>query len=267
MGKKRFIDADYWTDSWVVDNLNPLDSHLFIYLFSNPQSTIAGVYKLSLRVMSSQIGLEREELLRMIKRLEPKVRYVDGWMILVNGIKHQNYKNSKIKTGIEIALQDVPPEILQYINWPKDFGNPKPTRSAQTQLIAEDIEQMFGSENVEKNSTVDKNAGEKKTTLTPEIRSMYESSHSSSSSSSYKTTVRKKGGNTTGKNYEEANFLFNDLLDLVNEDFREWYCKLFYRFGHVRVLVLASQARADGKDPKKLFSKLLKDEERKQGVK
>jgi hypothetical protein len=137
MGKKRYIDSDFWVDSWVVDTLNPLDAHLFMYLFTNPQTTLAGVYKLSLRIMSFQIGLEKEELLRMIKRLEPKVYYVDGWVILRNGIKNQNYRNSKIATGILAALEDVPSEILQHVSWPKDFGNPKPEGSKQIQLLDE----------------------------------------------------------------------------------------------------------------------------------
>lgn len=53
--------------------------------------------------------------------------------------------------------------------------------------------------------------------------------------------------------------LFNQLSDLVNETFRAWYCRQFYRLGTQRVLQMASIARADGKHPAKLFSKMLKD--------
>lgn len=53
--------------------------------------------------------------------------------------------------------------------------------------------------------------------------------------------------------------LYSDLSDLVNNQFRAWYCKMFYQLGKDRVLILASQARQDGKHKQKLFSKLLKD--------
>jgi len=53
--------------------------------------------------------------------------------------------------------------------------------------------------------------------------------------------------------------LFNQLSDLVNETFRAWYCRQFYRLGTQRVLQMASIARADGKHPAKLFSKMLKE--------
>lgn len=53
--------------------------------------------------------------------------------------------------------------------------------------------------------------------------------------------------------------LFNQLSDLVNETWRGWYMKRFYALGAQRVLQMASVARADGKHPAKLFSKMLKD--------
>ena len=53
--------------------------------------------------------------------------------------------------------------------------------------------------------------------------------------------------------------LFNQLSDLVNETWRGWYMKRFYALGTKRVLQIASIARADGKNPAKLFSKMLKD--------
>lgn len=63
----------------------------------------------------------------------------------------------------------------------------------------------------------------------------------------------------TDTNWYENDHLFNQLSDLVNPEFRAWYCKRFYAIGKERVLVLASQARADGKEPRKLFSKLIKN--------
>lgn len=62
----------------------------------------------------------------------------------------------------------------------------------------------------------------------------------------------------TGINWYDNDHLFNQLHDLVNPTFKAWYMREFYRIGKDRVLILASQARTDGKDPCRLFSKLLK---------
>ena len=48
--------------------------------------------------------------------------------------------------------------------------------------------------------------------------------------------------------------------DLMHPDFYAWHCKAFYAIGRERYHILASQARADGKDPARLFSHLLRKE-------
>jgi len=61
------------------------------------------------------------------------------------------------------------------------------------------------------------------------------------------------------KLYDE-DVLFLELKDLVSDEFRAWYIKCFYTIGRKKTLELASQAMAEGKDKKKLFSFLLKKE-------
>jgi len=63
---------------------------------------------------------------------------------------------------------------------------------------------------------------------------------------------------TTGINCYDNDKLFEILSDLVNPQFRAWYCKRFYALGKDEVLKRASIARADGKDKRKYFSVLLK---------
>jgi hypothetical protein len=52
--------------------------------------------------------------------------------------------------------------------------------------------------------------------------------------------------------------LYDELGDLVNDEFKLWYYKHFKRLGANRTLILAAQARVDGKYPARLFSSLLK---------
>jgi hypothetical protein len=120
MSKQRMFNTKFWSDSWVVDKLNPLDRYLFIYLTTNEKTNIAGVYELPLRTMANELGLDKEEVTRMLRRLEPKVHYKDGWVVLVNAIKHQNYRNSKIKEGIRRELCSAPPQLLELVQLPED---------------------------------------------------------------------------------------------------------------------------------------------------
>ena len=57
----------------------------------------------------------------------------------------------------------------------------------------------------------------------------------------------------------EVDIMFSELRDLVNIKFKPWYCKQFYRLGRKEVEKRASQARHDGFNKQRLFSKLLKE--------
>lgn len=66
----------------------------------------------------------------------------------------------------------------------------------------------------------------------------------------------------TDTNCYDNDRLYEQLEDLVNPKFKSWYCGQFYKIGVDSVLVIASQARNDGKDPRRLFSYLLKKADR-----
>lgn len=60
-----------------------------------------------------------------------------------------------------------------------------------------------------------------------------------------------------GKKWD-VDHLFDQYPDLVNPQFKAWYCKMFYRLGKDRVMQLASLARQDGHNSRKYFSHLLR---------
>lgn len=73
-----------------------------------------------------------------------------------------------------------------------------------------------------------------------------------------KNIVKRRTTGQLENKYFEVDKLLDETSDLVNDTFRSWYCKMYHKLGRERVLVLASQARADGKDSAKLFSHLLR---------
>lgn len=121
MSKVRYLNTRFWSDSWIVDELNPLDRYLFLYLLSNERTTVSGIYELPIRTIANEIGLEKDEVTRMIKRLEPKVYYRNGWVVMAKAIRHQNYKSPKIRAAIERELCNVPTELIELLSPPQDF--------------------------------------------------------------------------------------------------------------------------------------------------
>lgn len=171
MARKHMVDSKFWSDPWVVDHLDPLSSYVYFYLFTNEHANVAGVYEISLRTIAYETKIEKDEIERMLKRFEPKARYVDGWVILRSGIKNQNYHSPKMKVAIDNVLKTVPQELIQYIKWPDDYGTQKPKGSAQTSLL--DHESQLNVARVELNTTP---------ATTEEAYGMHRVSHSNSNS-------------------------------------------------------------------------------------
>lgn len=122
MSKKRYFNTKFWSDGWVVEELNPLDRYVFLYFLLNERTTLSGAYELPLRTAANETGIDREELTRMLNRLYPRVIASDGWIILSNAIKHQNYHSPKIETAMLGELDKIPKPLLRYINLPLDFA-------------------------------------------------------------------------------------------------------------------------------------------------
>lgn len=114
MAKQRYINTKFWSDSWIREKLNALDRYLFLYLLTNEHTNISGIYELPLSLLAFESGIDKEELEKtMFPHLAPKVYYEKNWVIIVNFPNHQDTKNPKIMTGIQVELEKVPLEIYE----------------------------------------------------------------------------------------------------------------------------------------------------------
>lgn len=133
MSKKRYFDSNFWNDTW-VENLTKEERLFFIYLITNDNVSIAGVYEIPMRKMSIESDFTKSEVTELLEKMKSKVKYVDGWIVLRNAIKSQNYKNDKIRRGIKAILESCPVDLLEHVSFPQDFDTeiervePQPTQ-------------------------------------------------------------------------------------------------------------------------------------------
>lgn len=128
MAKQRVVNTKFWDDSYVV-RMSPNEKLVFLYLLTNPLTTIAGVYEISLKRAAFDVGLSMKEIGKVFDRLEAdgKIIRQGDWLGIVNFIRHQSL-NPKVLRGIEIELAKVPRSVIERIGF--DFGSlPKPTDS------------------------------------------------------------------------------------------------------------------------------------------
>lgn len=112
MAKQRIVNTRFWDDSYIA-RLDPSAKLVFLYLLTNPLTTIAGVYELSLKRAAFDTGLQAKEISAVLNHLEADQKIVrqDDWIGVVNFIKHQSL-NPKVRQGIVAELERVPRELI-----------------------------------------------------------------------------------------------------------------------------------------------------------
>jgi hypothetical protein len=114
MAGYRQIHTQIWKDEWFIE-LEPQEKMLFIYMFSNDLSSIAGIYKIPLRVMANETGLSLEFITETITKFERdnKVLYRDGVLWIVNMEKY--HRNASPRTAIKVNsdIDKIPDGIVK----------------------------------------------------------------------------------------------------------------------------------------------------------
>ena len=69
MATQRYISTSFWDDEWIQE-LDPSEKLLYLYLMTNPLTNIAGVYKLSIRRISFDTGFTEDIVKNILERFE-----------------------------------------------------------------------------------------------------------------------------------------------------------------------------------------------------
>ena len=108
----RNIQMSFWNDAKVVDDFTPEDKYFYLYLCTNPHTTLAGCYEISLRQMSSELGysmhsvenlLERFEKVHGVIRFSPDTKEV----LLLNWHKYNWTDSDKFRKALYKEIETV----------------------------------------------------------------------------------------------------------------------------------------------------------------
>ena len=108
MSKLRSLNTAFWSDTW-VEELEPMQKLLFIYLVTNEKTNMLGIYEASVKKISFETGIVPIVVKTYLKDFEKaeKVKYIDNRVILINYMKHQNYNTNMKKSAID-TYNDLP---------------------------------------------------------------------------------------------------------------------------------------------------------------
>lgn len=93
--KTRIIHTKFYQDSFVL-SLDQKSRWVFLYLLTNNRVELTGCYELPLQIAEIELGLSKAEIIKIIKSLQPKILYIDGFIIIKNIKKYQDYSKGNL---------------------------------------------------------------------------------------------------------------------------------------------------------------------------
>jgi len=116
MAKKRYINTQFWRDSY-ISNLDPSEKLVFLYLITNPDTNISGIYQIPLKIIATDTGFDKDMIIKILARFERdgKVKYENGWIALKNFIKNQNERSPQVIKGIENEMENAPERLKEWV--------------------------------------------------------------------------------------------------------------------------------------------------------
>lgn len=117
MAQGRYVKSKFWRDTY-TGTLDPSEKLLFLYLITNSETNLCGIYELPLRLIASDTGFDQEMILKFFDRFarDKKAYYVKGWVVIMNAIKHQAIENRNIAAGIQREFAEIPKEVINNMN-------------------------------------------------------------------------------------------------------------------------------------------------------
>ncbi len=108
MANFRQVHTKMWKDSWFIE-LPAEHKLLFIYLFTNEQASISGIYELSERVISFETGLTQKEIKSAFEYFEQsqKAAFMGGVVWIFNLRKYHETQSPKVQNKIKKDLEMV----------------------------------------------------------------------------------------------------------------------------------------------------------------
>ena len=115
MAKQRYIKTSFWSDVY-IEELNPIDKLLYMYLLTNDHTNLIGIYEITLRRIAYETGIDSEMVRKILSKFQDddKIYYFEWRVLIKNFIKNQN-ANPSMKLWMEREFGLVPQEIIDFI--------------------------------------------------------------------------------------------------------------------------------------------------------
>lgn len=101
MANYRSVSLSLWTDSKFDDDFTPEDKYFWLYLLTNPHTTMCGCYEVSKKQIERELGYNWDTIQRLLDRMEKKhkvIRYNSETkeILVLNWYKYNWSRSAKL---------------------------------------------------------------------------------------------------------------------------------------------------------------------------
>jgi hypothetical protein len=131
VSKMRSVQTTIWTKSKKFRECDAVEKLLFLFLITNPETSLCGAYEMMLDDIAHYTGIDHRNLPHVFAGLDRRglARYEGGWVIIPN--YKALYDNPKVQKGIERELAELPAHIRDSLSI--DYDSPShPIRNSNS---------------------------------------------------------------------------------------------------------------------------------------
>mgnify|MGYP000990330201 CR=1 FL=1 len=106
----RQVHTTFWQDPEMIE-YEPEEKYFYLYLMTNPHTTQCGIYEISLKLMSIELGYPMDTVSILLKKFidRGKILYSKDTneVFLLNWLKYNSIKSPKVMSCVEKELKNV----------------------------------------------------------------------------------------------------------------------------------------------------------------
>jgi len=143
--KTRILYTKFWHDNY-ISGLSIKEKLLFIYLTTNDQVNICGIYELPDRYIKFDLGLRQFELDKIKQKFmeDGKFVFIDGWIKIINHDIYNKFVGEKNDKAKERELSLIPIKIRDFIYPIEGVSTNGDTLNNHNQYINKNINKKEG---------------------------------------------------------------------------------------------------------------------------
>lgn len=110
------ITTRIWADPW-FENLKPEEKLIWLYILTNQQTNLIGIYEISAKRISNETGIDSNLLQTVLERFQNDSRIIwnGSYMVIKKFLTHQNLANPNMEKAASKIFDALPSEVRKLL--------------------------------------------------------------------------------------------------------------------------------------------------------